>query len=504
MVGRSGVVVAGDISVRSAPSEAQALVCALPRGTSVEILVERDGWYEVDSALGKGWVGARHIRPTTRGLVTDYLWQNEELRNVPLEPAPDQRVPEGGGPLGAALARTWNQYGGLLGALCNVVGVDRAGVLAVLHIESGGRGWGPDGRMMIRFENHLFRQFLGNDGLFHAHFAFDPNVVWQGHFFRRDGDWQACHQHQGGEWEVLEFARGLSDEGALMSISMGMPQIMGFNHALIGYPSVREMFDRFTTDIRYQILGMFDFVRGSGDTSPMLEALRMRNYEAFATGYNGSGQAVFYGGLIRGAVAAFEQIGGGSAVITNTLEGTYTVQPGDSLGAIAARLGVSLQALAAENGIANPDFIQVGQVLRIPGQAPAPVDPPPPPSDGAGETTYTVQPGDFLGAIAARFGVSLEAIIAANGIANPDHIQVGQVLRIPSAGSRSLRTRGARGRSRAPSYRTYIVLPGDTLRSVVEALDISTTALFRANEVQLIPGQVLAAPRRGKGVPPRD
>jgi LysM repeat protein len=47
-------------------------------------------------------------------------------------------------------------------------------------------------------------------------------------------------------------------------------------------------------------------------------------------------------------------------------ETTYTVQPGDNLFRIALRYGLSYTTLAQYNGIANPAFIRVGQVLRIP------------------------------------------------------------------------------------------------------------------------------------------
>jgi len=46
--------------------------------------------------------------------------------------------------------------------------------------------------------------------------------------------------------------------------------------------------------------------------------------------------------------------------------------------------------------------------------------------------TVTVQPGDTLSRIAAKYGVSLQALAKANDIADPDRIYVGQVLRIPS------------------------------------------------------------------------
>ena len=48
-------------------------------------------------------------------------------------------------------------------------------------------------------------------------------------------------------------------------------------------------------------------------------------------------------------------------------------------------------------------------------------------------TEYTVQPGDTLGAIAARFDLSVEALADYNDLANPDQIAEGQVLRLPPA-----------------------------------------------------------------------
>ena len=44
---------------------------------------------------------------------------------------------------------------------------------------------------------------------------------------------------------------------------------------------------------------------------------------------------------------------------------------------------------------------------------------------------YEVQTGDTLADIAARFGVTIEAIVEANGLENPNRIQTGDVLRIP-------------------------------------------------------------------------
>ncbi len=56
----------------------------------------------------------------------------------------------------------------------------------------------------------------------------------------------------------------------------------------------------------------------------------------------------------------------------------------------------------------------------------------PPTQDAQAAQEYVVQPGDTLGAIATQFGVSVEDIAAANDIANPDLIQPGDTLTIPS------------------------------------------------------------------------
>jgi LysM repeat protein len=120
---------------------------------------------------------------------------------------------------------------------------------------------------------------------------------------------------------------------------------------------------------------------------------------------------------------------------------TYVVKAGDNLFRISLRFGVPLATLAAVNNISNPNIIYVGQVLVIPaGGQPQPTVAPtattrpggatPTPPPGGGTTTYVVRAGDSLAKIARTFNTTVQALVALNGIVNPNLIFVGQVLRI--------------------------------------------------------------------------
>jgi LysM repeat protein len=139
--------------------------------------------------------------------------------------------------------------------------------------------------------------------------------------------------------------------------------------------------------------------------------------------------------LIVGAVLLISMVGlSAPAKAQQTAQRTHVVQAGDTLFQIALSNGVTVEELVAANGLANPSQIEIGQVLIIPGAAAAPA--PAANVTGRGNTSggpvyYVVQVGDTLNRIAQLYGVTPAAITAANGLADANHIEIGQSLLIP-------------------------------------------------------------------------
>lgn len=179
----------------------------------------------------------------------------------------------------------------------------------------------------------------------------------------------------------------------------------------------------------------------------------------------------------------------------------YVVQPGDTLSKISLQFNVSVQALMSANGITNPNLIFAGQRLVIPGAGSSTGNT----GTSGGGQRYTVQRGDTLFLISIRFGVTMPAIIAANGITNPNLIFAGQVLTIPGTGSGSTPV-PAPSASPPPATSTpapsggasYVVQRGDTLWSIALKFGVSQQAIMAANGIAnpnlIYAGQVLTIP----------
>ncbi len=306
-------VTASSLNVRRAGDKDAEQVGTLARGATVQVLGRAGSWYEVDDGAVHGFVNGDYLRFDSTPQADGFLCHDDGLCTTSLAPAAERRITATGlGDTGQNVARAWNRYGGVLAPLCASVSISPAAAVGVLCVESSGQGMSDGGRLIIRFENHVFWDRWGkaHPDAYRARFTFNADKRWTGHRYRASASeaWSTGHTGQAAEWEAFGVARALDEAAAMESISMGASQIMGFNHAAIGYDSAREMFDHFSRDERFHILGLFDFVKGGGRTSRMLEALRRGEYDQFATYYNGNGQAAAYGARIRAAVDAFERI----------------------------------------------------------------------------------------------------------------------------------------------------------------------------------------------------
>jgi LysM repeat protein len=116
----------------------------------------------------------------------------------------------------------------------------------------------------------------------------------------------------------------------------------------------------------------------------------------------------------------------------------YAVKRGDTVSAIAKRAGVSVQRVLSANKLTWSSIIYPGQRLRIPAATSAPAAKAPAAKKASAPTpeakgTHTVRGGDTVWAIATRYGVSVDAVLRANGLSRSSIIYPGQKLAIPGA-----------------------------------------------------------------------
>eukprot|EP00850_Spirogloea_muscicola_P008797 SM000048S16509 [mRNA] locus=s48:134558:137577:+ [translate_table: standard] len=117
--------------------------------------------------------------------------------------------------------------------------------------------------------------------------------------------------------------------------------------------------------------------------------------------------------------------------------GLYTVRRGDSATWIAQEQGLTLSGLRALNPGVDLEHLWEGQHLQILHEAAGSKAAKDSASDGDAQETveYMIRPGDYLGDVASRFGVDVDAVVQHNSLSYDDPIHVGQVVLIPLAGS---------------------------------------------------------------------
>ncbi|MFN3547717.1 MAG: N-acetylmuramidase domain-containing protein [Mesorhizobium sp.] len=156
-------------------------------------------------------------------------------------------------------------------------GVEEAALLAVAEVESGGRAFAlVEGRRepLIRFEGHYFDRRLSGQpreraraqGLASPKAGAIPNP-----------------RSQAARWALVERAAVIDRDAAWESVSWGLGQVMGAHWAWLGYASPAEMVAEARSGVEGQTRQMLRFI----DKAGLLDALRRRDWPAFARGYNG-------------------------------------------------------------------------------------------------------------------------------------------------------------------------------------------------------------------------
>jgi soluble lytic murein transglycosylase-like protein len=118
---------------------------------------------------------------------------------------------------------------------------------------------------------------------------------------------------------------------------------------------------------------------------------------------------------------------------------THIVQPGETLWSIAAQNGFTTRSVAAANGLSEDAHVVLGSKIVIPTESEAAVALQNAGVSSAGASSapatlgsYVVRPGDTLTAIAARSGVTLDAVAFMNGLDPKAPLLTGTVLKLPA------------------------------------------------------------------------
>ena len=189
-------------------------------------------------------------------------------------------------------------------------------------------------------------------------------------------------------------------------------------------------------------------------------------------------------------------------------EQAHVVQQGDSLWLIARQHGVTVRALAKANSLRSTAVLRVGSRLKIPGTAEPAAEKAASPAaeapkaaeakaaeakaaeakaaeakaaeaeaaeaEAAEPATHFVRDGESLWTIARKYGTSVQALAAANGLRPESVLRVGRELTIPGEGS-------AESADEGPRTRLYIVKSGDSLWEIARRHGTTVRSLAAAN-----------------------
>jgi LysM repeat protein len=203
---------------------------------------------------------------------------------------------------------------------------------------------------------------------------------------------------------------------------------------------------------------------------------------------------------------------------------THTLKKGETLSHLAVFYGVSVKALAEQNGLSEKQRLRSGQTLEIPAGASKSKDANEAHTPPVESRSHTVRSGETLSGIAHRYGLSTDELARENGLGPKALVRVGQKLRVPAAkgpapGEPSSAPHALKGPAPAAStekanpekpsaekanpekLRSHTVKKGDTLIGIAHKYGVRVDDLVRLNSLSqkkpLQLGQKLVIPGAG-------
>lgn len=183
------------------------------------------------------------------------------------------------------------------------------------------------------------------------------------------------------------------------------------------------------------------------------------------------------------AAVAITTLGGSPA----TADERHRVSDGETVSALAVRYSSSVRSIIDANGLNSRATIIVGQTLTIPTGTAAP--------SASASGTHKVKAGDTVWDLARRYGTTVSAIIAANGLDSRAIIREGLSLTIP--GGSGAAAASSTAKSSSGSLR-HTVAGGDTVWDLARRYGTSVSAIVGANNLNsratIRSGQTLTIP----------
>ena len=156
--------------------------------------------------------------------------------------------------------------------------------------------------------------------------------------------------------------------------------------------------------------------------------------------------------------------------LTSMEAATITVKSGETLSDIADRYGTSVGALMRMNGMRNGNYLEAGSRLTVPG-----------PEAGSGR--HRVVAGESLSSIASRYRISTRDLMSVNGLRNANHVEVGQVLKLPTNAVQPKPSFKPVAVKAIPGATQHTVAKGQTLTQIAKAYQVPVASLININEL---------------------